>query len=336
LLTEKGTGKESDRLEQWFDFTQRLYSTLDLEDASKIALDVALRFTGFQRGMLFTNEKNSFRFRCAQNSAGRTLRSEQLPSVGSLIEEVSKTLVPAHRNVQTDSAKTALCIPLVSNHESESKVIAAIYLDSVESKPYAYQEKEVVQMFLLHAGPALETVILYDQATKDSLTGVYLRHYFDACSQIEWRRMLRHKRCAAVLKIDIDRLREINEEYSRAEGDVVLQKTAQLLREICRTEDLIARYDVDEFAVLLPETDTSGARLVASRIWEEVPLLLTRDPEKPVTVSIGGASFPRCSVNSMQDLMKLADIALFQSKQSGGRRPVIYEPSLTSAHKKVF
>jgi len=191
-------------------------------------------------------------------------------------------------------------------------------------------------MFLIHAGPALETVILYDWATKDPLTEVYQRHFFDAAAQIEWRRTLRHRHSAAILKIDLDQLREINDQYGRDEGDIVLQKTAEILKEICRLEDLIARYDIDEFAVLLPETDTAGARLVAGRICEEVPLLLTRDPEKPVTVSIGGATFPKCSVNSFPDLMKLADIALYQSKQTGGKRAIIYEPSLSSAHKKLF
>ncbi|HMD82004.1 MAG TPA: diguanylate cyclase, partial [Anaerolineales bacterium] len=85
-----------------------------------------------------------------------------------------------------------------------------------------------------------------------------------------------------------------------------------------------------------PETDPQGARLVAGRITEEVPLLLTRDPEKPVTVTIGGATFPRCAVNNISDLMKLADSALSHAKQAGGRRANLYEPSLTSAHRKLF
>jgi len=336
-LADQKPVEESDRLEQWFDFTQKLCSTLDIEDAGKIALGVALRFTGLKRGMLLTRDKGKrFRIRCAQNQLGRSLTVEEFPSPDSLIEEACKSFSPVHREAHTDSVKTVLCIPLVSNPASESNVIGILYLDSPEIIHFGEAEKEVVRMFLMHAGPALETVILYDWAIKDPLTKVYQRHYFDAYSQIEWRRTLRHKHPTTVLKIDIDHLREINEGFGRAEGDLVLQKTAQILREICRTEDLISRYDVDEFAVLLPETDTSGARLVSNRICEEVPLLLTRDPEKPVTVSIGGAEVPRCSVNSIHDLMKLADIALYQSKQAGGKRAIIYEPSLTSAHKKVF
>lgn len=335
-MADKRTG-ESDRLEQWFDFTQKLYSTLDLEEASKIALAVALRFTGLQRGMLLTHDRDQqFRVRRTQNHQGRSFNSEQFPAPDALLVEVCKSLAPIHRNMPADPVKTALCIPLISDHVSDSGVIGAIYLDSADSVPFSETEKEVVRMFLMHAGPALETVILYDWATKDQLTGLYQRHFFDARSQIEWRRTLRHKHPIAVLKIDVDHLREINEEYGRAEGDFVLQKTAQILREISRAEDLIARYDLDEFALLLPETDTSGARLVSNRICEEVPLLLTRDPEKPVTVSIGAASFPRCSVNSIPDLMKLADIALYQSKHAGGKRPMIYEPGLSSAHKKLF
>ena len=148
--------------------------------------------------------------------------------------------------------------------------------------------------------------------------------------------MLRHKHPASILKVDMDQLRAYNETYGRADGDMVLSKTAEILREICRTEDLIARYDVDEFALLLPETDTAGAKLVAGRIVEEVPLLLTRDPEKPVTVSIGGATFPRCSVNNISDLIRLADHALSQAKQAGGKRAVLYEPALSNTHRRLF
>ena len=83
-MPENTTRNETDRLEQWFDFTQKLYSTLDLEDASKIALAVALRFTGLQRGMLYTYEKDrQFKLRCAQNAAGRSVKKEQLPSAYS-------------------------------------------------------------------------------------------------------------------------------------------------------------------------------------------------------------------------------------------------------------
>jgi diguanylate cyclase (GGDEF)-like protein len=335
-LAEERSEVESDRLEQWLDFTQKLYSTLDLEDAGKIAISVALRLTGMQRGMLLTHEtEEQFRIRCTQNHLGRSLDTEYFPET-ALIRDVCTGLAPVHRTLQTGDAKSALCLPLISNHLSESKTIGMLYLDSTEITSFAEAEREIVRMFLIHAGPALETAILYDWATKDQLTEVYQRHYFDSYSLVEWRRCLRHKRHATILKVDVDHLRQINEEYSRDEGDHVLQKTAQILKEICRAEDLIARYDIDEFAVLLPETDTPGARLVSNRICEEVPLLLTRDPEKPVTVSIGGASFPRCAVNSIRDLMKLADIAQYQAKQTGGKRAIIYEPSLSSAHKKVF
>jgi len=330
-------GEESNRLEQWFDFTQKLYGTMELEEAIRIALDVALRFTGMQRGMFLTCDKEkAFRFRRGQNHLGRTLGHEEFPSPDLMIREVSGSGLPVFQSLTADSARAALCIPFVSSHWPDSKILGVLYLDGTGKISFGEPEKEMVNMFLVHAGPALETLILYDWATKDTLTEAYLRHYFDAASQVEWRRTLRHKHHLTILKIDLDQLRQFNDDYGKAEGDIVLQKTAEILKEVCRTEDLIARYDLDEFAVLLPETDTAGARLVANRICEEVPLLLTRDPEKPVTVSIGGAAFPRCSVNSIQDLMKLADMAQYRAKQAGGKRAIIYEPSLSTAHKKLF
>ena len=329
--------EDSNRLEKWFEFTQKLYCTLDLDQASRIALDIVLQLTGMQRGMLLTKEsENSFRFRHAQNQEGRTLRQDQFPSSDTLLREVCQQGTPVHKNHDSVDAKTVLCIPFLSNLAASNTVVGILYCDSPKEIPYGDSDKEMLNVFLMHAGPALESVILYDWATRDELTGVYQRHFFDAISQTEWRRTLRHKHPATVLRIDLDQLREYNESYGRIDGDTVLKKTAEILKEICRTEDLIARYDIDEFAVLLPETDTAGARLVSGRITEEVPLLLTRDPEKPVTVSIGGATYPRCAVNNIADLMRLAEIALSHAKQTGGARAIHYEPSLTTAHKRIF
>ena len=334
----KGKPEEDpNRLEKWFEFTQKLYCTLDLDQASRIALDIVLQLTRMQRGMLLTKENgNNFRFRHAQNQEGRTLKQEQFPSTETLLNEACQQASPVHRQQESAEARTALCIPFVSHRSESNTVVGILYCDSPEEIPHGESEKEMLNVFLMHAGPALESVILYDWATRDPLTNVYQRHFFDSISQIEWRRTLRHKHPATILKIDLDRLKEYNESYGRKDGDMVLKKTAEILKEICRTEDLIARYDIDEFAVLLPETDTAGARLVSGRITEEVPLLLTRDPEKPVTVSIGGATYPRCAVNNISDLMRLADIALSHAKQTGSARAIHYEPSLSTAHKRIF
>ncbi|MCI0412983.1 sensor domain-containing diguanylate cyclase [bacterium] len=336
MIKEK-SGEDPNRLEKWFEFTQKLYCTLDLDQASHIALEIVLHLTGMQRGMLLTKEnETAFQFRHAQNQEGRTLKQEQFPATNVLLREVCNQGSPVHKNHDSAGAKTVLCIPFLSNRAGSNTVIGILYCDSSEEIPYGESEKEMLNVFLMHAGPALESVIFYDWATRDMLTDVYQRHFFDAVSQIEWRRTLRHKHPATVLRVDLDRLRAYNESYGRKEGDTVLRKTAEILKEICRTEDIIARYDIDEFAVLLPETDTAGARLVSGRITEEVPLLLTRDPDRPVTVSIGGATYPRCSVNNIVDLMRLAGIALSHAKQAGGARAIHYEPSLSSAHKKIF
>jgi diguanylate cyclase (GGDEF)-like protein len=336
-LTEIKSEQQTNHLEKWFEFTQRLYSTLDLNQASRVALDVALQLTGMKRGMLLTNEnKDGFRCRHAQNQEGRTLSEQQFHAASSLLREVCEKGTTVQRSQNSEEAKTALGIPLISELFSSNKVVGVLYCESPEDRTFGPAEEEMIRVFLQHASPALESIILFDWATRDSTTGVYLRHYFDAMSQIEWRRTLRHKHPCAVLKVDLDQLRDYNATYGRKDGDMVLIKTAEILTEICRTEDLIARYDVDEFAVLLAETDAPGAKMVAGRITEEVPLLLTRDPEKPVTVSIGGATFPRCAVSNITDLLKLADSALTWAKESGGKRAIFYDPGLISTHRKMF
>ena len=331
------TEEQKNRLEKWFEFTQKLYSTLDLNQASRIALDVALQLTGMERGMLLTRHTSeTFRFRHAQNQNGRTLHQDQFTANEALLNDVATQRKPVFTKPESSEIKSILALPLIVDLPPLDHVIGVMYFDSPRDLSFGPAEQETANVFLMHASPALQSVILYDWATRDSRTGLYQRHYFDAMSQNEWRRSLRHKHPVTVLKVDVDHLREYNDLYGRTDGDMVLTKTAEILKEICRTEDLISRYDADEFAVLLPVTDTGGARPVANRITEEVPLLLTRDPERPVTVSIGGATFPRCSVNNISDLLRLADSALQQAKQSGGKRAILYEPALTNSHRRLF
>jgi len=325
---------QADVLQKWLTVTQKLYSTLELDESIRSTVDVALEITGMKRGILLTcRDTGEFEVRHAQTDDGKPLEPADTPDVAAMMQNIPENNAAL---VKRSADGCSVLFPLLTEHPAMKarKLIGAIYCDSNEAA--ATPDPNALDLLRHHIGPALETVILYDWATRDPQTQVYKRHYFNAVAVIEWRRTLRHKHPVSILKIDLDTLRDYNDRYGRKDGDMVLLKTAEILKDICRTEDVIARYEEDEFAVLLAETDAPGARLVAGRIAEEVPLLLTREPERPVTVSIGVAVFPRCSVSNIYDLMKLADVALQQAKQAGGKRAFIYEPSLSTAHKKVF
>jgi diguanylate cyclase (GGDEF)-like protein len=152
----------------------------------------------------------------------------------------------------------------------------------------------------------------------DGLTGLVNHRALMQRLNEEGTRSLRSKRAFTVIMCDVDHFKQYNDEFGHPEGDQVLKQVASLLKESTRTVDCAARYGGEEFAVLLPETDMSGAVEVAERIRARVE---NGDfPGRKITVSIGVAEFPKHG-RIPQDVVAVADAALYEAKR-GGRNQV--------------
>lgn len=153
------------------------------------------------------------------------------------------------------------------------------------------------------------------QAGHDSLTGLPNRHRFYACAEQMIRLGRRYGSSAAVLVIDLDRFKEVNDTLGHRGGDLLLQQAGDRLRGELRDSDTIGRVGGDEFAVLLPETAGAAAVLeVAGRLREalEQPFVLD-GLSVHVTGSIGGALYPEHG-DSVGTLLRLADVAMYAAK----------------------
>ena len=151
-------------------------------------------------------------------------------------------------------------------------------------------------------------------ATTDALTGIANRRAFEARGPIEFSSSIRRKRTLSVLLLDIDNFKRRNDQLGHAEGDEALQILARVLTRSARIADLPARVGGEEFAVLLPETDSSGASAAARRIQT---LLAHEDAgPMPLTVSIGIACLHE-TMQSWDQLVAAADAAMYEAKRSG-------------------
>lgn len=155
-------------------------------------------------------------------------------------------------------------------------------------------------------------------ATTDSLTGAWNRRHFLELATKEVNRSRRYGRPLAVMLIDIDNFKRINDTLGHSAGDQVLIRLARILRRTLRKPDAFGRLGGDEFAVLAPELDEDAARQMAERLREAMEVTLP-GADFAVTISIGVATWNDHD-ETIEPAMHRADQALYQSKQEGRNR----------------
>jgi len=161
------------------------------------------------------------------------------------------------------------------------------------------------------------------QASIDDLTGLHNHRFFvDYLSQ-QVAVAERLKTPLAVLMLDIDHFKALNDTHGHQAGDTALATFADTLRKNVRRSDLAARYGGEEFAVVMTNTGVKQARMVADKIRRAVAAMEVfvdaKRPDITMTVSVGGAAFPE-DTSTAGDLLRLADEALYHSKRSGRDR----------------
>jgi diguanylate cyclase (GGDEF)-like protein len=217
------------------------------------------------------------------------------------------------------------------NAFSASRYSYAWYVGKAESILTA----SVVLFMLL-----IELVILYrrlrESASVDALTGLANRRTFD--EQFGWTLGNTRRRAAniALLMIDIDHFKKLNDRFGHSAGDEYLRAVGAVLRSsLARAQDLVARYGGEEFVVVLPDTPLEGVRVVAEKIRAGIAALdvcHSSTALEKITISIGGA-FSTSSALDARALFDAADWAMYDAKQRGRDRVVLRE--LRDEHMRV-
>ena len=166
---------------------------------------------------------------------------------------------------------------------------------------------------------------LQEQAISDSLTGLYNRRYLNEFLPRELARSARNAMPVAVILIDLDHFKQVNDSFGHEAGDIVLAAVGSLLKGNVRGSDIACRYGGEEFALILPETDAEAAARRAEGIRVTISALELRHAGEPLgklTASFGIALFPEHAQDT-DDLLRVADIALYSAKGAGRNRVVI-------------
>ncbi len=158
----------------------------------------------------------------------------------------------------------------------------------------------------------------------DALTEVFNRRYWEQRCQEEFERSYRYNQPLALLLLDFDHFKNINDEYGHQAGDSVLQNQVQHIRSLLRDCDIVGRYGGEEFAILLPLTDASSAAEVAERICNFVQAHPThyQSAEIHTTVSIGVTAY-QAKYSDYEAMIEAAASALYQAKDNGRNTSVL-------------
>lgn len=221
------------------------------------------------------------------------------------------------------STKTLLCVPLIVKGE-------AIGVINISNKLYnkLFNQKDLDFMSSLanQAAIAIDNAKLYELATKDGLTKLYIYRHFYTLLENEIRRCVRYKHNMSLLMIDIDDFKVINDSYGHLIGDNILREISSQISTAVRKIDTPARYGGEEFVVILPETNKNEATVIAERLRESIEKIVveTGDGIKvSPTASVGIAQHPIDGIDA-KTLVGNADVALYHSKNNGKNVVSIY------------
>ncbi len=221
------------------------------------------------------------------------------------------------------NVQSLLCVPLITKGDA----IGVINISN-KKNDMLFNQKDLEFMTSLanQAAIAIDNAKLYELATKDGLTKLYINRHFKTLLENEIRRCARYKHNISLIMLDIDDFKQINDTYGHITGDQILREVGNQINTGIRKIDIAARYGGEEFVILLPETTSEGAAIIAERLRKNIEKIniKTNDGKFVQTsVSIGISQFPK-DADNMQDLIDMADKALYHSKKNGKNLVSIY------------
>ncbi len=331
-----------------YEVGRSLSSTLDLDRILGLIVDGVVGLTGCQACSIMLLEGGVLRIRKARGLPEEVVRTAARPLGEGIAGRVAQSGEPLFvRDVNREMGGVAnrgaryrfpslICVPL----KARGRVIGVLSANDKASGDFTPEDFNLVTVFANHAAIAIDNASLHAQlwktAVTDGLTQTYVRSYFKEQLSRMVAAALGAERPLALLMVDLDHFKEVNDRYGHQAGDEVLKQVSALLRGAVRANDLVARYGGEEFVLVLNDATPDIALAVAERVRRTIERTPVRipPPSQPthrvggtpppaltiqVTASFGVAMLP-LDASDGDSLVQVADEYLYVSKRSGRNR----------------
>ncbi|MCW2726909.1 MAG: diguanylate cyclase with sensor [Frankiales bacterium] len=325
-----------------------LSSTHDLDRMLAVVLETAMASTGAQAGMvlLLGPDRDELVLSVARGMQERGVPEDLRVALGvgisGRVAQTGEAVLgqagdgPGQLRPGPDEPNrgSVIAVPLMGS----GTVVGVLDLyDRRDADGFDERDLATIRTFASQATVAVDNVLLHEEAQRlsvtDGLTGLWNYRYFTMTVAKEIERSSRFGRPLALLMLDLDHFKKVNDTLGHQRGDAVLVELAARVRAEVRDVDTVARYGGEEVVVILPETDAAGAAQAAERICEAVRRDAFGEPGQvpvEVTVSVGAAVFPAHGGDAA-DLLRCADEALYEAKRTGRDTWRVATPSTSAA-----
>ncbi len=308
---------------------QLVSNTLELDQLYSLSLDSVLQGVDAKTGVaLFRVEEGKL----LELKSYRGLEDEPARLIASLIKEKYADPLPQKMKVLTDFpvppgtgrevGTYTLMIPLQCEADRGHSFHYDGLIVAWKHEPFQDNYLANIRFITEQVSLSLENALNFRGAQEmvfvDDLTNLYNMRYLSIALDNEIKRAKRFKKGLAILFLDLDHFKEINDEYGHLAGSKLLKEVAKIVKRCVREVDIAIRYGGDEFIAILPDTDPEGALKVAERIRKKMEkhTFLSREGIRvKMTCCVGVACYPNDAKNKV-DLIHLADKAMYRGKET--------------------
>ena len=309
----------------------------DLKKLLKIIIDKAIQTIGAEKGSLMLYDPSSNELvvkvvyglpdkeieekindgiiECTRIKIGEGIAGEAFSTKKPIITNLG-SFDPKFKQSTASRVSSILCVPLIIKGEP---IVVINITNKLGNEFFNHDDMDFMSALANQAAIAINNAQLYELATKDGLTKLYIYRHFQNLLEAEIKRSDRYKHCVSLLMMDIDNFKMINDTYGHQIGDEILRSISHVISSTCRKIDMPSRYGGEEFALILPETGIQNTRNIAERLRKRISdiSVYTDDNIRVMpTISIGISSYPDLS-SSQESLIGTADKALYFAKSNG-------------------